>query len=268
MSEQDSVIDAPLTEPTPVEQVATEPQADAADDATKTTDTAEPGEGHDDHADTDPAELPKGVKKRIDTLTRQKYEREARIAELEAKLAAQQPQPKEPQPQDFADLETYLDAKAEYLAQQKISTAQSATAQHAAIQEKAESFSQRAASIRATAPDFDAVIAAVPPDLLKPEMAETILDMEEGPQVAYHLATNLHECARIAAMSGRQQAMELGKLAARLVAPKVVPKPAPAPAPRVRTNSAPVEKSVSQMSDAEYREFRRKQDIAAGRLRR
>ena len=214
MSEQDSVIDAPLTD-TPAEPVAAE-QAESADDPIETTAPAD--SATDDGAENEPAELPKGIKKRFDTLTRQKYERDARIAELEAKLAAQQPQPKEPQPQDFADLETYLDAKAEHLAQQKFSTAQRATAQQAAIQEKAESFSQRAASIRATAPDFDAVIAAVPPYLLKPEMAETILDMEEGPQVAYHLATNLHECARIASLSGRQQALEIGRLAARLAA--------------------------------------------------
>ena len=37
--------------------------------------------------------LPKGIKKRIDTLTRQRYGRDARIAELEAQLAAAKLQP-------------------------------------------------------------------------------------------------------------------------------------------------------------------------------
>ena len=146
-----------------------------------------------------------------------------------------------------------MDAKAEHLAQQKFSTAQRATAQQAAIQEKAESFSQRAASIRATAPDFDAVIAAVPPYLLKPDMVEVILDIDEGPQVAYHLATNLHECARIASLSGRQQALEIGRLAARLAA-KPEPKrisAAPEPVKPIKATGS-TQKRPEDMTMDEY----------------
>lgn len=258
MSEQDSVIDAPLTETLPVEQVATEPQADAAADTQQPTE--KPESGADEGAETEPAELPKGVKKRIDTLTRQKYERDARIAELEAQLAATKPQPKEPQPADFADIETYLDAKAEHLAQQKISHNQQAATQEAIMQEKAQGFNQRAADFRKNAPDFDQVIAAVPAVLMKPEMAETILDLDEGPQVAYHLATNLHECARIASLSGRQQALEIGKLAARLAA-KPEPKrisSAPEPVKPIKATGS-TQKRPEDMTMDEYAKWRNSQ---------
>ena len=249
MSEQDSVIDAPLTD-TPAEPVAAE-QAESADDPIETTAPAD--SATDDGAENEPAELPKGIKKRFDTLTRQKYERDARIAELEAKLAAQQPQPKEPHPQDFADLETYLDAKAEHIANQKMSQNQQAAQQEAIMQERAKSFNQRAADFRQNAPDFDQAIAAVPAVLMKPDMVEVILDIDEGPQVAYHLATNLHECARIASLSGRQQALEIGKLAARLAA-KPEPKrisAAPEPVKPIKATGS-TQKRPEDMTMDEY----------------
>lgn len=257
MSEQDSVIDAPLTD-TPAETVAAEPQADAADDtqqATETTDSAA-----DEGAENEPAELPKGIKKRIDTLTRQRYERDARIAELEAQLAAAKPQPKEPQPQDFADLETYLEAKAEHIANQRLSQNQQAATQEAIVQEKAQNFNQRAAEFRQSAPDFDQAIAAVPAVLMKPDMVEVILDIDEGPQVAYHLATNLHECARIASLSGRQQALEIGKLAARLAA-KPEPKrisAAPEPVKPIKATGS-TQKRPEDMTMDEYAKWRNAQ---------
>ena len=250
MSEQDSVIDAPSTVET-ADPVTANPQADAADNTQQPTEVAD--SGADDSADTEPAELPKGVKKRIDTLTRQRYERDARIAELEAQLAAVKPQPKEPQPQDFADLEEFMEAKADYLATQKMNQTQQAATQEAIMQEKAQSFAQRAAAIRESAPDFDAVIAAIPPELVKQEFAEAILELEEGPQVAYHLATNLHELARLNAMSGRQQAIELGKLAAKL-ATKPEPKrvsAAPEPVKPIKATGS-TQKRPDDMTMDEY----------------
>lgn len=251
MSEQDSVTDAPTTDQ-PAEEVTAKPQADAADDTQKATDEAKTGEGE-NSADTDSAELPKGIKKRIDTLTRQRYERDARIAELEAQLAAHKPQPKDPQPQDFDDLETYLEAKAEHIAGMKMSQTQQVAAQEAIRQEKAQGFNQRADELRKSAPDFDQAIAAVPAVLMKPEMVDVILDIDEGPQVAYHLATNLHECARIASLPERQQALELLKLAAKLAArpePKRVTS-APEPVKPIKAQGS-TSKRPEDMSMDEY----------------
>lgn len=256
MSEQDSVIDAPLTD-TPAEPVAAE-QAESADDPIETTAPAD--SATDDGAENEPAELPKGIKKRFDTLTRQKYERDARIAELEAQIAAAKQPQTEPQPQDFADLETYLDAKAEHIANQKMSQNQQAAAQEAIMQDRAKSFNQRAADFRQNAPDFDQAIAAVPAVLMKPDMVEVILDIDEGPQVAYHLATNLHECARIASLSGRQQALEIGKLAARLAA-KPEPKrisAAPEPVKPIKATGS-TQKRPEDMTMDEYAKWRNAQ---------
>ena len=130
MSDSPSVIDnAPSVEPTAAETTAT-PQADAADEPTTTdaapdtgTESTADDAGDDDH-EPDPAKLPKGVQKRIDKLTQQRYEREARIRELEAKISenerkAQASQP-DPDPSQFETLEQYLDAKVEFEASKRL----------------------------------------------------------------------------------------------------------------------------------------------------
>lgn len=128
------------------------------------------------------------------------------------------------------------------------------------MQDRAKSFNQRAADFRQNAPDFDQAIAAVPAVLMKPDMVEVILDIDEGPQVAYHLATNLHECARIASLSGRQQALEIGKLAARLAA-KPEPKrisAAPEPVKPIKATGS-TQKRPEDMTMDEYAKWRNAQ---------
>ena len=130
MSDSPSVIDnAPSVEPTAAETTAT-PQADAADEHTTTDAAPDTGTGStaddagDDDHEPDPAKLPKGVQKRIDKLTRQRYEQEARIRELDAKISeyerkAQASQP-DPDPSQFETLEQYLDAKVEFEASKRL----------------------------------------------------------------------------------------------------------------------------------------------------
>ena len=95
-------------------------------------------------------------------------------------------------------------------------------------------------------------------------MVEVILDIDEGPQVAYHLATNLHECARIASLSGRQQALEIGKLAARLAAKPEPKRISAAPEPvkanqsdRVLTQKRPRNMTMDEYADGEMRSCRK-----------
>lgn len=77
----------------PADQPSEEPPADA--EATEDTDLSkEPEETTDNSESEEPAEdLPKGVKKRISKLAAAKRELEARIAELEAKIAQPAPEP-------------------------------------------------------------------------------------------------------------------------------------------------------------------------------
>ena len=74
-------------------------------------------------------------------------------------------------------------------------------------------------------------------------MQDAILDLEHGVDVAYHLAKNLPEAKRIAALSPVAQIMEIGKLETKLNAAKPAAKSttqAPAPPTAVKPRAAAV----------------------------
>lgn len=269
MSDAPSVIDnAPQVEPTAGATTAT-PQADAADDTTKEAapvtepePTADDADG-DDH-EPDPAKLPKGVQKRIDKLTQQRYEREARIRELEAKLAEQErksqaAQP-EPDPSQFDTWEKYLDAKVEYEAGKKIREIEQQRAIQQKQMERLAGFNERAASIRQANPDFDVVLQSAAVGVSDTVM-ETILESDDGPSLAYYLAKNPTELYKLNAMNERQQVLELGRISARLSAKPELRKvtQAPPPPPKVQ-GAGSGQKDLANMSDKEYAEFRKRQD--------
>ena len=76
-----------------------------------------------------------------------------------------------------------------------------------------------------------------------PAMQDAILDLEHGVDVAYHLAKNLPEAKRIAALSPVAQILEIGKLDTKLNAAKPAAKSttqAPAPPTAVKPRAAAV----------------------------
>jgi len=270
MSDSPSVIDnAPQVEQ-PAEPTTATPQADVADEPTTTdaepdtgTESTADDAGDDDH-EPDSAKLPKGVQKRIDKLTQQRYEREARIRELEAQISenerkAQASQPA-PDPSQFDTWEKYLDAEVEFRASKKIRDIEQERTIQQKNAERLASFNDRAAAIRQANPDYDAVLQSAAVNVSQAVM-ETILESDDGPAVAYHLAKNPTELYRLNAMSERQQVLELGRISARLSAKvpdrKVTQAPPPAPAVKATGSGS---KSVSDMTDKEYMEFRKRQD--------
>ena len=270
MSDSPSVIDnAPSVEPI-ADQTTAPQQADVAEEHT-TTDAApdtgtEPAadDAADDDHEPDPAKLPKGVQNRIDKLTQQRYEREARIRELEAMISenerkAQASQP-DPDPSQFDTWEKYLDAKVEFEAGKKIREIEQQRTIQQKNAERFANFNERAAAIRQANPDYDAVLQSAAVNVSNAVM-ETILESDDGPAVAYHLAKNPTELYRLNAMSERQQVLELGRISARLSAKvperKVTQAPPPAPAVKATGSGS---KSVSDMTDKEYADFRKRQD--------
>ena len=270
MSDSPSVIDnAPSVEPI-ADQTTAPQQADAADEPTTTdaapdtgTESTADDAGDDDH-EPDPAKLPKGVQKRIDKLTRQRYELEARLRERDAIISenerkAQASQP-DPDPSQFDTWEQYLDAKVEFEAGKKIREIEQQRAIQQKNAERFANFNERAAAIRQANPDYDAVLQSAAVNVSNAVM-ETILESDDGPAVAYHLAKNPTELYRLNAMSERQQVLELGRISARLSAKaperKVTQAPPPAPAVKATGSGS---KSVSDMTDKEYADFRKRQD--------
>ena len=117
----------------------------------------------------------------------------------------------------------------------------------------------RRAKALETMPDF-AAVAERADVTISPPMAATIMQIENGPQVAYHLGKNPAEAARIAALPPLNAVFELGRLAASLAAPKppAVTR-APDPIRPVGGATPAVAPALADLSMEEYAARRREQ---------
>jgi len=195
----------------------------------------------------DESSLPEGVKKRIDKVTRQKYEAiaesnrlKAEIEQLRAQIA---PKQEAPDISQFDTLDDYVEAVAEYKLNQKTQTAQSQQAQQTQAQAQAQDWVAKVEKVRSVAPDFDAVFNNVASIEFAPMALEAVAQHPKGAEIAYMLGKDISEAYRIAALSPSQQLMAIGEIAARTNVPK--PKAvssAPAPIKPVQggaSNSSP-----------------------------
>ena len=120
-------------------------------------------------------------------------------------------------------------AQAEWL-QRQVDKRVTAAMQGHTAQQQAEAtrqqFTSRMEAFKASAPDFDVVVAnpALPP--LSPTAARLVVASEKGPALVYHLAKNPNVAAHIARMAPEQQAMAIGRLEAQLAAPAAAAPPA------------------------------------------
>jgi hypothetical protein len=235
----------------------------APDTNTEADAAAQPDEDH---------KVPKGVQKRIDRLTRERYRLQG---ELEA-MRRQPPQPAvqaqpersqdgTPKPEQFASYEAFLEAKAEWKAEQKVTEVlqrqQESTRQQTVRQRQAEMQQSWDKQIDAAADiydDFEEV--ALSPDVpVSGAMAEAIQLAEKGADVLYYLGKNREEAAKIARMDPLRAAVAIGRIEATLARP--TPKKttnAPAPISPVGARAA-VTKDPSKMTDAEFSAWRREQ---------
>ena len=186
-------------------------------------------------------------KKRIDTLTRQRYRRDARIARgLKPQLAAREnPQPKEGRSRKALQTSEASEAKAEHIA--KPETEPDPAGRHARSGDRcrrgAELFFPTSGGIPVqSAPDFDQAIAAVPAVLMKPDIIIMVSDSGHR-RGAWWLTRLGDKSPRMCAVHHCQGAsgLEIGKLAARLTA-----KPEPGNASAQRRNpSKPIKAAGS-----------------------
>jgi hypothetical protein len=234
----------------PVEAVTAETPA-ATDETTETTSAEAEPEG----------KRTPWFQKRIDELTRDKYEerraREALQRELEFARAQRQLEPetvkapaKLSEPPLAPTLESagwdeakyreeyskFATAQAEWLRQAARAEAESLLAereQKQAERKRAETFREREAKFIAQTPDYQEI--AYRSDLpVSKEMAEVIAGSPEGPALAYYLGKNMDKAREIAALPPFHAARELGRLEAMLAV-----KPAAASAPKPVTKSPP-----------------------------
>lgn len=247
------------TEAEPTEEVETEESATSEEDTEEAS--AEP-----------PKKTPKGVQKRLDELTRLRYEAERRAEQerqerLEWQRRAmgqqtQQPQTAKPTVDQYQTYEDYLEALSDWKVEQRL-VSERAEAEKRQAEEanrrKTQTYIERAESARSKYEDYDHVAHGghwSPTE----EMKESILESDYGPDIAYYLGSNPEEAQRISRLSSSAQHRELGKLEARLSMPAPKPKPTKAPEPiKPAGVKAKADKDPSEMSDSEFAEWRRKQ---------
>lgn len=185
--------------------------------------------------DTEEPKQPKGVQKRINELTRARYEAEQARNEAErrayemammiangaVKPAAHPSAPQsqaEPSLGDFESFDAYAAALVDHrvkaaLQQQQQAVRQSQEAETA--KQAKDAFVLRMQTFAAQeAPDFERVAFSNPH--MTDAMAQAIMASEDGPRIAYMLGKNPAESARLAALPPILQAREIGKIEANL----------------------------------------------------
>jgi len=154
-----------------------------------------------------------------------KWERE-QAQLLAEQQARQKPVAPPPAPDDFENAQAYAEALAEQKAQQLLAQRESARQQAALL----ESYKDREEEARERYDDFEQV--AYNPNLpVTNDMAQAIQASDIGPEVIYHLGSNPKEAHRIANLPPILQAVEIGKIIAKLVADPPTKRTSTAPAP-------------------------------------
>lgn len=246
----------------------------------------EPEESADSEQDDAKAKAAKpknrGVGKRIDELTKEKYDAQRERdywREMALKGQAppgQQPQPSQPAqaaPQETGEptLES-CDFDVVEFNRRWYEWRRNQDRQQEQAQARQRKFAESEAAFRAEHPDYDQVTRNPALPITK-AMAEEIAETDNPPAVAYYLGQNPQEAAAIAQMSERAMSRAIGRIEARLSAPPASnqsrqPEPRTvtrAPAPVTTLSGAPaVKKSYDDMSMREYEEQRKKERAAKG----
>ena len=226
--------------------------------------------------DPDSREVPRGVQKRFDTLTRQReeerrekialqqrYDRD--MADLRGQLAmltrlqrGEEPghepvplhQQPEPSAEDYASQEDWFRATREWdKAQLKAELVREQYQQAAQAEEfqRQQAMQAREATVRQQHADYDEQISQLGARGMTPQVYQALLYHEMGPDLAYFLAQHPDDLQRLAPLPPMLVWRELGKLEMRLqgngtpstpTAPSVVTSSQPKPAPLTPVGSS------------------------------
>ncbi len=259
------------------QEATSDEEADAGDDAT---------ESEDEEAGEETPKPRSSAQKRIDQMRWQLGEAQRENEALRRQLqngapAAQpgQPQPQsqtgdaEPKLEDFGSEREYMAAWAKHAfrqEQQAHERQQAETRQQQQAQERIGRYRDGLADAVQKHPDYEEVVHS-PAVRYSDTVAQAVFESDNAHDLAYHLASNPEELARINALPPPAAVFKLGQLSAKLSQPapqppKKQPKAPPPPKTVKPAGSAPVP-TVEQLAESgdmlAYRRAREKQD--AGR---
>jgi len=200
--------------------------------------------------------------------TRKLAAKDAQIAELEARLANNQPKPQveasdKPKLDDFETYDQYTEALTDWKFDQKTKEHESKSREESLRNEAkkcAESYAAKADEFAKANPDFDEVVAES--DVFTPIMVQAIQESDLGPEIAYYLANNTDEASKIAGLGIVAMNRALGRIEAKLESkeskPAVRTTNAPPPIkPVTKSASTSVDPYSTNMEADEYARWRR-----------
>jgi hypothetical protein len=234
------------------------------------------------NADEETTKVLDPVQKRIDELTRKRYEaqRDAEYWRQQALNAQRPPEPQTPKPQeptpagkklaDFGyDEEKYQDYLFEQAEARAVKAAESVLTRKQTEDQRFHTVTahrEREAEFAKKVPDYFEVAHYAP---ISQSMAEIVMDSDQSAELAYHLGKNPQVAAKIARLPALQQARELGRIEAKLAEK---PKPpvisdAPPPAPKLAGNngSSPIVPGTPESDKLSTEEWLRRREKQLGR---
>lgn len=237
---------------------------------------AEPAEENEEATGDTPAAPKKEnkVQKRIDELTREKYEAQRErdyykgLADgrSAAPAAAEAPQeitipglpPKPTREQFDYDDDLYFEALADWTAEKKLAVREMKATQTKQVEEKQTVIDQHKkrveSAISTVYPDFDEVVDTIGNISFHEVSLEAVLSSEHSADISYYLGKHKDEAVRISAMPVQRQLVEIGKIEARFEKKEPPPKrvtQAPAPINPVGGKAA-IDPNPDNMTDDEW----------------
>lgn len=254
------------------QEIAT-PQSQEASQGVEVATPESTPEPQPDTAEKQDGNASRNVQRRIDRLTREKYELRAELNQLRKQFEASQPKPEPPQApklENFQNIEEYITAQTRFNTEHAAGRIRDEFAQQqramAAQQDEMrvrDSWGKALEHAREAYPDFDEVVDS--PVEVSKAMQDAILRAPNGADIAYYLGKHPQEAERIAALDPFSALVEMGRLSATVTRPK--PKAAttaPAPISPVGT-AAKAESDPDKMSTQEWLRWRNAQLKAQGR---
>jgi hypothetical protein len=204
---------AATVEETPVEPAAEKGQS-------------EPGLAEDEATGTEEKKQNPKLEKRFSELTRQRKEAEAKVKELEERLAAResirepQTEPesnRKPTPDDFKDAFEYAEALADWSAEQALARREQEVRQKEVEAKRAtviKTWQEKLDATKAEIPDYEVMVASSSMSV-NDTVRDAIVESDVGPRILYELASNDELAEKLSKLSTAGALKLLGKLEAQ-----------------------------------------------------
>lgn len=224
-----------------------------------------------------------GFKKRIERLNKRLSEKDQQIAYWQSQATKTHQDGQEsvsnqtekpdasgkPKQDDFDSHEEWVEALAEWKADQKIQVAETKRKESevkSEFQKRAQKYVEQVKTFAEEHEDFQEVMEDVDDIPMSVTVQEAILSSENGPELAYQMAKNRDLYEQICRMPALQAARAIGKFEASLTksetpAPKKVTKAPPPPKPVGSNAVSSIKKSIDDpnLSQREYERLRAQQ---------